>query len=154
MANVLCQIIGSKRLLLYPPSEVSYFNIPPGSSSSSFNVFNEDAHRKNPGRASAHAYEAILHPGDVLYIPPLWLHAAAPLDTVNVSINVFFRNMQSGYAPGRDIYANRDLQAYEKARRDIQTLVKSFERLPHDMARFYLQRLADELKEKADLYGP
>ena len=153
MANVLCQITGSKRLLLYPPSQVSYFNIPPGSSSSSINVFEDDSNHKHSRLASAHTYEAVLHPGDVLYIPPLWLHATAPLDAVNVSTNVFFRNLQTGYAPGKDVYANRDLQAYEKARGDLHKMVHSFDKLPRDMAQFYLQRLADELQEKADQHG-
>ena len=54
---------------------------------------------------------------------------------------------------GRDVYANRDIQAYEKGRRDIEKLVKSFDKLPLDMSRFYLNRLADELKAKAQSFG-
>ena len=51
------------------------------------------------------------------------------------------------------MYANRDIQAYEKGRRDIEKLVKSFENLPPDMSRFYLDRLGDELKAKAQLFS-
>jgi tRNA wybutosine-synthesizing protein 4 len=47
------------------------------------------------------------------------------------------------------VYGNRDLQAYEKGRRDVEKIVHSFDRLPRDIARFYLDRLADELKERA-----
>lgn len=53
---------------------------------------------------------------------------------------------------GRDVYGNRDLQAYEKGRQDIQKLIKSFGNLPSDIGRFYLERLADELKGKAQEY--
>lgn len=88
-----------------------------------------------------------------MFIPPLWLHTASPVDNVSISVNIFFRNIDAGYAPGRDTYGNRDLQAYEKGRRDIEKISKSFDRLPTDMGKFYLGRLADELKEKAQRHG-
>lgn len=152
MANVLCQIHGSKRLILYPPSDVSLFSIPPGTSSSSINCFDTGPNR-HPSLTLGHPQEALLQPGDVLFIPPLWLHTASPLDNVSISVNVFFRNIDTGYAPGRDVYGNRDLQAYEKGRRDVERISKSFEKLPRDMGKFYLERLADELKEKAQSYS-
>ena len=152
MANVLCQIQGAKRLLLYPPSDVSLFFIPPGASSSSINCFDTGPDR-HPSLSLAHPEEVLLQPGDVLYIPPLWLHTASPIDNTSISVNVFFRNIDAGYAPGRDTYGNRDLQAYEQGRRDVERISKSFDKLPTDMGRFYLERLADELKEKARNYG-
>ena len=153
MANVLCQIHGTKRLLLYPPSDVSLFAIPFGSSSSSINCF-DTGPNSHSSLTLAHPQEALLQPGDVLYIPPLWLHTASPVDDISVSVNVFFRNIDAGYAPGRDTYGNRDLQTYEKGRRDIEKISRSFDKLPTDMGKFYLERLADELKEKAQKYGP
>jgi len=152
MANVLCQIGGSKRLLLYPPSDISLFSILPGSSSSSINCFDPDP-LDIPSLALGHPQEALLNPGDVLFIPAFWLHTASPIDNLSISINVFFRNLEAGYAPGRDVYGNRDLQAYEKSRKDIERIVKSFAKLPPEVARFYLDRLADELKAEAQKYG-
>ena len=148
MANVLCQIHGAKQLILYPPSDVSLFSIPPGTSSSSINCFDTGPDRHS-SLTLAHPQRALLQPGDVLFIPPLWLHTASPVDNVSISVNVFFRNIDCGYAPGRDVYGNRDLQAYEKGRRDIEKISKSFDKLPPDMGKFYLERLADELREKA-----
>ena len=153
MANVLCQIHGTKKLILYPPSDVSLFSIPPGTSSSSINCFDTGPDR-HPSLSLAHPQEALIQPGEVLFIPPLWLHTASPVDNISISVNVFFRNLEAGYATGRDIYGNRDLQAYEKGRRDIEMMSKSFEKLPTDMAKFYLERLADELRAKAQGYGP
>ncbi|KAG8527524.1 uncharacterized protein KY384_007676 [Bacidia gigantensis] len=149
MANVLCQIQGSKRLLLYPPSDVIHAGIAPGASSSPIAVFDPRETAEHPTLAAMHPHESILHPGDVLYIPPLWMHAAQPLETVSVSVNVFFRDLETGYAPGRDVYGNRDVQAYEKGRNDIRKIGHSFEGLPDDMAQFYLLRLAEELKQQA-----
>jgi len=148
MANVLCQITGTKRLILYPPSDISLFSVPPGTSSSSISCFDVGTAR-DPALVLAHPQEAFLEPGDILFIPPLWLHTASPTDDVSISVNVFFRNLEHGYAPGRDVYGNRDLQAYEKGRKDIAKIAESFDKLPPGFGRFYLERLADELRKKA-----
>ena len=152
MANVLCQIRNRKRLLLFPPFDVSLFSIPPGGSSSSINCFDPDP-SDNSSLASGHPQEALLEPGDVLFIPPLWLHTASSADNVSVAVNGFFRTLDSGYASGRDVYGNRDVQAYEKGRKDIEKVVKSFTKLPAEMGKFYLDRLADELKVRARQHG-
>ena len=67
----------------------------------------------------------------------------------SVAVNIFFRSLDLGYAAGRDVYGNRDLQAYEKGRKDIEKIAKSFDGLTPEFAQFYLLRLAEELKEKA-----
>lgn len=146
MANVLCQIRGSKRMLLFPPTDASHLAFEPGSSSSSINAFER---LKDGSLGNTHPHEALLQPGDVLFLPPLWLHAASPTSTVSISVNVFFRNLTTAYASGRDTYGNRDLKAYEKGRMDIAKIIKSFDGLPSDMRSFYLQRLADEFVQKA-----
>lgn len=148
MANVLCQINGSKRVILFPPSDVCQFQIAPGESSSSINVFEADL-SKYP-----HCQEAVLGAGDVLFIPPLWLHATAPVGASSISINIFFRDLETGYASGRDVYGNRDIHAYEKGRRDIAKIVSTFEGLPGPIRRFYLERLGDELKDQALAAAP
>ena len=152
MANVLCQIQGAKRLILYPPSDVTHLGIPPGASSSCLNVFDLGVANKSLLKF-AHPHEVLLQPGQVLFIPPLWSHTASPTEGISIAVNVFFRNLEQGYAAGRDVYGNRDVQAYEKGRRDIEKMVRAFDRLPTDMGRFYLDRLADELKTKVQAYG-
>jgi tRNA wybutosine-synthesizing protein 4 len=147
MANVLCQIRGSKRLLLFPPRDVQQLNFTPGASSSSIDAFKALGDRKMSGTTP---HEVILKPGDVLYIPALWLHTAAPTEGVSVAVNVFFKSLHNGYAPGRDIYGNRDLQAYEKGRQDIARISRSFDNMPADVRQFYMLRLSDELKGSAE----
>ncbi|KAL5002110.1 tRNA wybutosine-synthesizing protein 4 [Aspergillus recurvatus] len=150
MANVLCQIQGEKRLILYPPSDVPHLDVPAGASSSNINIFQNRADGAITLIPRTSPHEARLKRGDILFIPPLWLHTAAPTGEVSVAVNVFFRNLSQGYALGRDVYGNRDVQAYEKGRKDLEKMVKSFGGLPPDMARFYLLRLADELQEMAE----
>lgn len=151
MANVLCQIRGSKRLLLFPPTEVTQLGFAPGDSSSSIDAF--EYHEKGL-LGNVHPQEVIMRPGDVLFIPPLWLHTAKPIEGFSISVNVFFRNLQKGYAAGRDVYGNRDLQAYEKGRQDVTKIAKTFSGIPEDMRSFYLLRLADELQHLASSVKP
>ncbi|OQO09589.1 hypothetical protein B0A48_04991 [Cryoendolithus antarcticus] len=150
MANILCQIRATKRLLLYPPFDVSAFGIPPGASSSSIDVFTATS-TTHPQLAFTHPHEVLLAPGEILYIPPLWLHTATPTEGVSVAVNVFFRSLDKGYAAGRDVYGNRDLAAYEKGRRDVKGIVKGFECLPEDVRKFYLERLVQEMRELSGL---
>jgi len=100
--------------------------------------------------ARTHPHEAILRPGDILFLPALWLHTASPTEGVSIAVNVFFRNLECGYAPGKDVYGNRDLQAYEKGRQDIAKIAKSFSNLSKDAREFYLLRLGEELKNMVD----
>jgi len=52
----------------------------------------------------------------------------------------------SAYAAGKDVYGNRDLAMYERGRRDVQRIGKSFEGLPEQVRAFYISRLAEELQ--------
>lgn len=149
MANVLCQIRGKRRLVLFPPADVQYLQVPPGASSSTIDIFQNIKDGSIVSIPHTSPQEAVLHSGDILFIPPMWLHTASPTGGVSVAVNVFFRSLPKGYAAGRDVYGNRDLQAYEKARIDIQKMVRSFDGLPSDISRFYLLRLAQELKDNA-----
>ena len=148
MANVYCQITGSKRLVLFPPSDIAYLPFAPGASSSSLDVFSA-LESSSPALARTHPHEAVLQPGDILFLPPLWLHTATPLSDLGVAVNIFFRNLETGYSSGRDVYGNRDLAAYEKGRQDVARIANAFAKLPPDMREFYLTRLADELKQKS-----
>ncbi|KAI2642007.1 leucine carboxyl methyltransferase [Xylaria nigripes] len=144
MANVYCQVTGAKRLLLFHPDDVKYLSFAPGASSSSIDVFSA---LETAALALTHPHEAKLGPGDILFLPPLWLHATAPLTDFGVAVNVFFRNLETGYSSGRDVYGNRDVAAYEKGRQDVARITNSFAKLPRDMQSFYLTRLVDEMAQ-------
>lgn len=142
MANVYAQVVGSKRMILFPPSDVPQLAFAPGASSSSVDVFSL---LETPKLARTRPNEAMMRPGDVLLLPPLWLHTATPSTDMSVAVNIFFRDLDSGYAAGRDVYGNRDLAAYERGRQDVAKIAKQFQQLPEETRKFYLARLADEL---------
>lgn len=149
MANVLCQVRGRKRLVLFAPSAVAGLGFAAGASSSSVQAFTDDGEVSG---AIAHLDPIVcdLEPGDVLFIPALWAHAARPTSGLSIAVNAFFRGLDDGYSAGRDVYGNRDVQAYENGRKDVQRLRRAFRDLPPDMSYFYLKRLAMELEESAD----
>jgi tRNA wybutosine-synthesizing protein 4 len=128
---------------------VKYLAYLPGGSSSNIDILTS----KDTRLSRTHPHTAHLRPGDILFIPPMWSHTAVPEDGVSVAVNVFFRNLENGYAAGKDVYGNRDLQAYENGRRDVERIAKAFKTIPDDMAKFYIDRLAMELQEKAGAVG-
>lgn len=152
MANFYCQIRGNRRLVIYPPSDITRLDFPPGFTTSRLGLFDANSSSSQFGSiAGTSPIEAALKPGDVLFIPPLWPHTGAPEGGVSIAVNVFFRNLPAkDYAAGRDVYGNRDLQPYEDGRRDLEKIVRRFDHdVPADIAQAYLNRLADELKARA-----
>jgi tRNA wybutosine-synthesizing protein 4 len=152
MANLYCQIRGNRRLVIYPPSDITRLDFPPGSTTSRLDLFDTNSSSSQfGGIPGTSPIEAALKPGDVLFIPPLWPHTGTTEGGVSIAVNVFFRNLSAKeYAAGRDIYGNRDLQPYEDGRRDLAKIVRRFDDdVPADIARAYLNRLADELKARA-----
>ncbi|KAI9732357.1 MAG: tRNA methyltransferase ppm2 [Cirrosporium novae-zelandiae] len=125
-----------------------HYDFPPGYTTSRLDAFARPP-KVHPSLAHTHSYEASLSSGDVLFFPPLWAHTTSTTSGFSIGVNVFFRDLEKGYAAGRDVYANRDIQAYEKGRKDIDKMARAFQGIPVEMRRFYLERLADELRMKA-----
>ncbi|EGR46109.1 uncharacterized protein TRIREDRAFT_80813 [Trichoderma reesei QM6a] len=147
MANVYAQVTGIRKMILFPPSDVKHLSFAPGASSSSVNVF--QALETSPFSLQAtHPQEAVLHPGDILLLPALWLHTAAPVSDMSIAVNVFFRDpgQQEHYSSGRDVYGNKDFEVYERGRQAVARIAKSLQSLPPVAREFYLCRLQEELR--------
>lgn len=84
MANVLFQIRGTRKLILFPPEDIKHLSFPPGSTTSTLDILEPSQH---PGREEdqlkpipdTHPHIAVLRPGEALFIPPLWSHTGTPL---------------------------------------------------------------------------
>lgn len=88
MANVLFQIRGIKKLVLFPPDDLTNLGFLPGATASELDIFKDSTPAKEynffvPEGTSPTV--AVLKPGDALYIPPLWSHTgiSMPYDTTN-----------------------------------------------------------------------
>ncbi|KAK6356568.1 tRNA methyltransferase ppm2 [Orbilia javanica] len=142
-ANFLFHIKGEKKILLFPPDDISLLEFPAGKTTSSIlNIFEEIP-------KGTHPFEITMHPGDTLFIPPFWLHAVFPL-TPCISINTFFHWFDTTFYPaGKDLYGNRDLACYEESRVILKDLKSKFDGLDENTRRFYITRLGQELLETA-----
>jgi hypothetical protein len=93
MDNFLIQAHGRKRVILFPPSAARFLYPARGETyphCSKVNVFAPDLVRfPLYANSSAHKFEFILVPGDMLYIPVGWWHALESLD-VSVSVNLWW----------------------------------------------------------------
>ena len=91
--NVLCQIRGHKRVVLIAHDERDhvYPNLlyDSGTECCDVDAYSPDL-KKHPLFARvAIRYEALLEPGDVLFIPRFWYHEVCPMGEFSVSVNYF-----------------------------------------------------------------
>jgi hypothetical protein len=77
MSNILFQVRGSKKLILFPPQDIKYLGFPAAATTSNIDITPESDRDKIP--PGTHPAIATLNPGDALFIPPLWCHAGAPI---------------------------------------------------------------------------
>jgi hypothetical protein len=105
--NLACVVAGRRRFVLFPPEQITNLYLGPvletpgGVPVSLVDDLNPDL-EKFPRFAEALevAQEAVLEPGDGLYIPSLWWHGVTSLEPVNVLVNYWWGGMtQSGISP-------------------------------------------------------
>lgn len=158
--NVLLQIVGQKRVILFPPSQMTNLY----TKGSSSRVTNPDAPdlQRFPRFAEAlkHAMVVVLKPGDMLFIPANWWHHVTAL-TSCIGLNLFYLrpSMDASLFDARDLYGNKDLPCCTALRArlvsDVLSSVKSLEeqsRVPHDYAAFTLRQLIQDLEEAAEQF--
>lgn len=104
--NIYVQLHGRKRFLLWEPRWAAAFHLYPalhaGYRHGQFNWFNRD-HALYPLAASLPApLEAVLAPGDVLYLPRYWLHNVEAIDE-SISVNLWANS--GPYWAAEEVYA-------------------------------------------------
>lgn len=158
MDNVLMQITGTKRVVLYPPTEAESLCLH-GSSSCVVDVDTDapapascplhEPGSFNPARGKT--FECILRPGDTLFIPALWVHAVSSLEFC-VSVNVFFRNAALARMDeynANDVYGNSELNSFQRSTQLVHQAFRKLEeaRLPEPYGEFYRKRLRSYVEE-------
>ena len=149
MDNALAQCTGRKRVVLWPPECDADLYVE-GSSSRVANIddWNDDAFPRYR-RTVAHRREAILEPGDTLYIPALWFHNVTSIG-FSVAVNVFWKShAAAGLHDAKDLYGNRDPPAASKALDHAAAAAAQLAALPEPFRSFYARRAARELLEAA-----
>ncbi len=105
--NLACVAAGRRRFVLYPPEQIAnlypgpVLNAPGGVPISLVNPWDPDLERfPRFAEAMAVAEEALLEPGDALYIPSLWWHGVQSLESLNVLVNYWWGGTaESGISP-------------------------------------------------------
>ncbi|RNF23284.1 tRNA wybutosine-synthesizing protein 4 [Trypanosoma conorhini] len=161
--NVLCQVVGRKRVVLFPPSEYNNLYMS-GSSSAVLNIDAPDLDRfPRFADACRHSTEVVLEPGDMLFIPSLWFHHLTTMEgSYSISVNVFFERFPREDYDKKDLYGNKDLPAAARLRKRVvehaQQLVSNACRertsdgqpLPPEFVEFALRQAIQDLEEIAD----
>jgi len=101
--NLLSQLRGRKRVLLFEPKQTSLLYPFPAHSKiphmSQLNIDQLDI-EKFPKFQKAKYMECLLEPGEMLFIPAFWWHQVYSLDQLNISINFWWKpNFKEYFTP-------------------------------------------------------
>ncbi|KAK3589777.1 hypothetical protein CHS0354_021110 [Potamilus streckersoni] len=145
MDNLLIQVNGRKRVVLFSPQEVDklYLN---GDKSEVLDIDNLDD-VKFPLFSHAERYEGILNPGDILFIPALWFHNVISMD-FGVAVNVFWKHMDDNFYDSKDTYGNKDPLPATRAMQILDRALKTLDELPLEYRDFYARRLVHRIQSK------
>lgn len=148
MDNILIQVSGKKRVVLFSPSDADkmYLN---GDKSEVLDIDNVDI-EKFPRFLEAVRYEGVLEPGDILFIPAMWFHNVISLD-FGIAVNVFWKHLADDLYDNKDTYGNKDLLPASRAMQIVDRALKTLEELPEEYREFYGQRLIAKIKKKTAL---
>jgi len=140
MDNVLIQLNGTKRVVLFPPKHSGDLYLKDSSSMVSDIDDSKTNDEEYPRfrHALENAQEIILQPGDCLFIPALWAHrcesgSAAP----SVALNAFFRDLEKNAYPTKDAYANADPIVAKEVLANIEESIEKLKALPNQHGEFY-----------------
>ncbi len=108
--NLLCQVRGRKRIVLFEPKQTALLYPFPAYSKiphmSQLNIDKPDID-KFPKFQKAKYMECLLEPGEMLFIPAFWWHQVYSQDQLNISINFWWKTTFKEYLtpPGRRLVA-------------------------------------------------
>lgn len=145
MDNILVEVVGRKKVVLFPPTDAPYLYLV-GDKSKVTNIEEPDLTRY-PNFVHATRYECILEAGDILFIPALWFHHVTALDFA-VAVNVFWRQLPKELYDSKDPYGNKDPLPAQKAMQMVERAVKQLDSLPDDHKDFYCLRLMSCIENK------
>ena len=101
--NIACVVAGKRKFTLFPPDQIANLYVGPtldapgGVPISMVDLQNPDLDRfPKFSQALSIAQQALLEPGDGIFIPSPWWHAVESLDSINVLINYWWGGLTEG----------------------------------------------------------
>ncbi|XP_033842904.1 tRNA wybutosine-synthesizing protein 5 isoform X1 [Periophthalmus magnuspinnatus] len=145
MDNLLAQVTGTKRVVLYSPQDALYMYMS-GDKSEVLDIDFPDLERF-PLFVKAKRYECVLQPGDLLFIPALWFHNTLALE-FGVGVNVFWRHLQADSYDKKDPYGNKDPVAATRALQALERALHTLDELPPEYKDFYGRRMVQRIQKR------
>lgn len=105
MDNILIQVSGEKRVVLFSPSDAHLMYLD-GDKSRVIDIDSPDLNTF-PDFVKAKRFECTLYPGDILYIPSLWFHNTKAL-SFSIGVNMFWKHLPHNFYDKSDVYGNKD----------------------------------------------
>ncbi|MBN3323977.1 TYW5 protein, partial [Atractosteus spatula] len=146
MDNLLAQVTGRKRVVLFSPQDAQHLYLS-GDKSEVLDIDNPDL-GQYPGFVKAQRHECILEPGDLLFIPALWFHNTLALE-FGVGVNVFWRHLPPECYDKNDPYGNKDPVAASRAMQVLERALRTLEELPPEYRDFYARRMVLHIQSRA-----
>ena len=125
--NLACVMAGRREFTLFPPDQIEnlypgpVLDAPGGVPISLVDAQNPDLEKfPRYADALAAAQQAVLEPGDAIYIPSLWWHGVRSLEPFNVLVNYWWGGYsESGISPNDSmLHAMLSLAKLDEAQRD------------------------------------
>lgn len=100
--NIACVVAGKRRFTLFPPEQIENLYVgpldfTPAGQAASIVDFKKPDFERFPKFETAlkHAQTAVLMPGDAIFIPSMWWHHVEGLDSFNVLVNYWWRQVDN-----------------------------------------------------------
>ncbi|XP_069554850.1 tRNA wybutosine-synthesizing protein 5 [Brachyistius frenatus] len=145
MDNLLAQVTGMKRVVLYSPQDALHLYLS-GDKSEVLDIDAPDL-KQFPEFVKATRHECVLEPGDLLFIPALWFHNTVALQ-FGVGVNVFWRHLPADSYDRKDPYGNKDPVAAARALQALERAMRALDELPADYRDFYGRRMIQRIQKR------
>lgn len=146
MDNLLVQVVGRKRVVLFSPRDATnLYLVGDKSPVLDIDTPNLDTY---PKFACVRKYECYLEAGDVLFIPALWFHNVVALE-FGIAVNIFWKHLGPEFYDSKDTYGNRDPPQVQRAVQIVDRALKALEELPDEYRDFYARCLVARIEGKA-----
>ncbi|WP_353931421.1 cupin-like domain-containing protein [Okeanomitos corallinicola TIOX110] len=101
--NILCQVRGRKKLLLFAPNQTPFLyphSVDSKAPHLSYLNIDKPDFDKFPKFKEAQVIECVLEPGEMLFMPPFWWHQVYSLEQVNIAVNFWWKaNLKDYFTP-------------------------------------------------------
>ncbi|KAM4731460.1 tRNA wybutosine-synthesizing protein 5 isoform 2-T2 [Anableps anableps] len=151
MDNLLAQVTGRKRVVLYRPQDAPHLYLN-GDKSEVLDIDAPDL-KRFPEFVKAKRYDCVLEPGDLLFIPALWFHNTLALH-FGVGVNVFWRHLPAAAYDRKDPYGNKDPVAAARALQTLERALHALDELPADYRDFYGRRMVQRIQNRTYCDNP